>query len=64
MNKNRIWFEHFLHKGMFVFTSGNNICSGWDCKGNRFENEFHYIDKRYKPVIDEDLIQDLNTKFG
>lgn len=63
---NKIWYQHFMHKEMFVFTTeeGNNKnVSGWDCKGNKFENKFHFIDGRYKKVEDPEQIELLNVEF-
>lgn len=62
----RNWFKHFKHDQMFVFNTDQghpNLCSGWDCKGQKFENEFHFIDRRYKPIEDPEQIELLNLEF-
>lgn len=60
-----VWFEHFLHKGMFVRKEeGKNVASGWDCKGNKFENKFHFIDGRYVKVKDQEQSELLNLELS
>lgn len=63
----RQWYKHFRHKKMFVFkTEGQrhpNNASGWNWKGVKFENEFHFIDKRYKLITDPEQIRQLDADF-
>lgn len=61
----RIWYQHFEHKQMFIFPTEEhpNKASGWDCKGNKFENEFHFIDNRYIKIEDPEQIELLNLEF-
>lgn len=63
----RKWFKHFMHDQMFVFKKEEDIqtnnCSGWDAKGNKFENEFHFIDNRYLKITDPEQIELLDLEF-
>jgi len=65
MNTNKIeWFEHFLHKGMFIKKENGNTCSGWDCKGNKFFNQFYFVDNRYKKIEDPEQIELLELELA
>lgn len=60
----REWYQHFKHRNMFVFKeSGKHKASGWDCKGNKFTNQFHFIDNRYIKVSHEAISNHLNKEF-
>ena len=63
----RQWFKHFKHEKMFVFKTDEQShphhVSGWAWNGNKFTNEFHFIDKRYKEIKDPEQIKQLDADF-